>query len=238
MAERVVHTAHNIKTALEGMAVADTARYIMENEQLSKAEQIDGKKEMLDWALAKAPKRGYILEFGVGFGGSLKHIANWLSDNEDGECRVAYGFDSFKGLPEAWRSTLPKGTFSRAGMMVDKILETPNVCLYEGWFEDTIPKFLTEHGEMLDKYGIAFMHIDSDLYSSAATILESELNTFLRNRSVILFNEYWNWPAWQYEARGEHWALLNWSIPESAWRYVAYNVSGQEVAIRMEPNGE
>jgi len=43
----------------------------------------------------------------------------------------------------------------------------------------------------------AFLHIDSDLYSSAKTILHW-LDERIVENTVILFDEYFNFPFWQH----------------------------------------
>jgi hypothetical protein len=216
-----IETKYNIKDMLESLACRDTAEYIKHNEQLSKAEQIEGKDETLEWCIDKAPNNGLCLEFGVGFGGTLKKIA---------KRRPVHGFDSFKGLPEHWRSGLPKGTFSRAGMVADDLSAISGVTLHRGLFDESIPVFERQYGDVLSQEGIAFVHVDSDLYSSACTVLEF-VGKYLKNRSVILFDEYFNWPGWLVPGRGEHSALMEWEV--IGWQYVAYNIIGQDVAIRM-----
>lgn len=215
----------NIQMTMEALACRETAEYIVNNDELYKAAQIEGATEIIDWCLEKAPKTGMALEFGIGFGRTLKQIAN---------SRFVHGFDSFKGLPEAWRSGLPKGTFSNAGMnkptLYEKIVDGGKGMIHEGWFVDTIPKFIAEYADELEK-GVSFIHIDSDLYSSAVTVLDA-FKDYLRPRSVILFDEYWNYPGWSKEHVGEHAALMEWDV--FGWEYVAYNPVGQEVAIRMK----
>lgn len=232
MADRVEHGVHNIKAMMESMACRDTAQYIINNDDLSKAEQIDGEDEILMWALDKAPNYGMVLEFGVGFGGTLKKTAAHIAEKH----RQVHGFDTFKGLPEAWRSGLPKGTFSRAGMMVEKLEEISNVTLWQGLFDETIPKFIEQYKAELERYGIAFIHVDCDLYNSTVDVLYlNGLQDYLRNKAVILFDEYWNWPGWELPYRGEHDALMSYWQPEW-YKYVAYNPSGQQVAIKMADN--
>ena len=48
---------------------------------------------------------------------------------------------------------------------------------------------------------VAFVHIDSDLYSSAKTILDN-LAPRIEPGTIIVFNEYFNYPNWkQHEYR-------------------------------------
>jgi hypothetical protein len=220
---------------MEALACRETAEYIISHEQLYVAEQVEGASEIIDWSLGKAPKNGLCLEFGIGFGRTLKRIAAQ---------RYVHGFDSFKGLPEAWRSGLPKGTFSNAGMVKEQIVTKLHNLhdedasrggeIHVGWFNETLPKWIEYYQLQLER-GIDYIHLDSDLYSSAVTILEG-VKEYLKPGSVILFDEYWNYPGWKLDGHGEHAALMDWSIPDVAWEYIGYNPIGQEVAIRMKRN--
>ena len=65
-------------------------------------------------------------------------------------------------------------------------LAEKNVAYRIGWFNETLPSFLqSEH----PRASIAFMHIDSDLYSSAATVFETLGPKRLRPGAVIVFDE-------------------------------------------------
>ena len=106
---------------------------------------------------------------------------------------TVHGFDSFEGLPEPWTGwTVDRGGFGGEGL--PKV--EPNVELHVGWFDDTLGPFLADHpGD------VSFVHIDSDIYSSARTILRG-LADRLQPGSVIVFNEYFNYPNWkQHEFR-------------------------------------
>lgn len=136
-------------------------------------------------ALNETHIKGTALEFGVYRGHTINIIANRLADDK------IWGFDSFEGLPEDWfmRSdeTVPKwhkGMFSMDAMpWVNK-----NVTLVKGWFDESIPKWL----ETNSTEPIKFLHIDCDLYSSAATVL-SKLNSLIVPGTVIVFDEMYNW---------------------------------------------
>ena len=66
-----------------------------------------------------------------------------------------------------------------------------NVKLVKGEFSETLPAFIRAHPDP-----VAFVHIDCDLYHSTKTIF-----THLRNNitagTVILFDEFHNFPGWQ-----------------------------------------
>jgi hypothetical protein len=100
-----------------------------------------------------------------------------------------HGFDSFEGLPEAWGGfSLGAAAFNVKG----KLPKVPgNVRLYPGWFENSLPPWLTENPGP-----VAFMHVDCDLYSSTKTIFNL-LGDRLQPGTIILFDEYFNYPNWR-----------------------------------------
>ena len=148
---------------------------------------------------------GSILEFGVWKGKSLRMISNHFPSE------VVWGFDSFEGLPEDWftisktEPSHPKGHF--------RIDELPkfgkNVKLVKGFFKETLPQWIQNN-----QSEIKFIHIDSDLYSSARDIL-TMLNPFIVPGTIILFDELYPWGGheiyleWQH---GEFKALKEWVI--------------------------
>jgi predicted O-methyltransferase YrrM len=147
---------------------------------------------------------GLFLEFGVFQGESANYIAQIIKP------AVLYGFDSFEGLPEEWKRSLddslvhPSGTFA-----LNELPEVrPNVELVPGWFTDTLPAFKQQHDNP-----IAFINIDSDLYSSAQTIL-TELNAQIVPGTIIYFDEITGWgeliDRYQNWREGEYKALLEW----------------------------
>ncbi len=107
--------------------------------------------------------------------------------------RTIHGFDSFEGLPEAWSGySSAKGAFRRS----DRPKVPGNVELHVGWFDPTVADFVAATGGP-----VAFAHIDSDLYSSATTVLDA-LAPRIVPGTVIVFNEYFNYPSWrQHEYR-------------------------------------
>lgn len=132
---------------------------------------------------SKLLESGLVLEFGVATGRTLNHIARLLPD------KTVHGFDSFDGLPEAWTSRMGKGFFARKHLPRVRA----NCQLHRGWFSDTLPEFVREHPEP-----VALLHIDSDLYSSCQTILQ-ELADQIVTGTVIIFDEYMNYPGWQQD---------------------------------------
>ena len=98
-----------------------------------------------------------------------------------------HGFDSFEGLPEDWRQGHEKGTFAVGHLPRVR----PNVRLYKGWFEDTLPAFREQYPGP-----VAFLHLDADLYSSTKTVLDI-LGEGIVPGTVIAFDEFFNYPGWR-----------------------------------------
>ena len=139
-----------------------TLDFIKQNFKDSKP--IDSDAGILRYASNQVAIDGLFLEFGVCTGKTINFIAA-LNPK-----KTIYGFDSFKGLPEDWdqgpntngkRKIFKKGTFA----FVDEN-KLPNflhnVKIYKGLFKDVLPEYKKNNKNK----AIAFMHIDSDLYSS------------------------------------------------------------------------
>ena len=174
---------------------------------------------VLSFASKQASLDGLYLEFGVRSGSTINHIAR------ANPRRTVHGFDSFEGLPEAWSGyTLDAGAFGKEGIPAVEA----NVELHVGWFDDTLPEFLASHpGDA------ALVHIDSDIYSSAKTILDN-LAPRLRPGSIIVFNEYFNYPNWkqhEFKAFQEFCAT-----PGATYRYVCWAM--YEVAVEIVSIGD
>ena len=147
-------------------------------------------------ALGDSPEIGYIIECGVGDGRSMRWLANFAN-------KPIHGFDSFKGLPEDWvlseDLTYPAGSFA-----CDEPKEFDNVTYHVGMFEDTLPIWSEQYPGM-----IAFLHIDSDLYSSCVTILDA-LNHQIVPTTIIVFDDIFETPDYKYWERGEYKAFNEW----------------------------
>jgi hypothetical protein len=159
---------------------------------------------------------GLVLEFGVATGRTLNHFARVLPNN------VIHGFDSFEGLPENWTSRMPKGFFARSSL--PKIRS--NCQLWKGWFNRTLPDFVKRY-----QSPVALLHIDCDLYSSTVTIL-AELQKQIVPGTVIVFDEYINYPGWQLD-EFRAWQEF---VAKNAikYEYIGYVSRHQKVAIRVK----
>ena len=172
-------------------------------------------EDILNFALSQISKRGLVLEFGVYSGNTINQIAKKMPDT------IIYGFDSFEGLPENWRSGFYKGTFKRKELPTVE----PNVELIVGWFDDTLKNFVKAH-----KQYCSFLHIDCDLYSSTKTIFE-ELGNYIQTGTVILFDEYFNYPGWR---NGEFKAFQEFVEKNGVqYEYIAYCDGMEQVAVKI-----
>lgn len=172
----------------------------------------------LEHALSLAPAEGMALEFGVFSGHTLKVIAAARDDIE------VYGFDSFEGLPEDWRSGFPANTFG-----VDKLPEVPGAELVVGWFDATLPGFLAEHPGP-----VAFLHLDADLYSSTVTVLD-HVGPRLQPGSIVVFDEYFNYPGWEQH---EHRAWQEYvERTGTTFEYEGYTSNNEQLVVRVTAVG-
>lgn len=160
------------------------------------------------------------LEFGVFSGRTISLIAESL-----GPEIPVYGFDSFEGLPENWRSEFQQGHFARA-----ELPEVPaSVTLIKGWFNETLPGF---RDGVMGTGQSNFIHMDCDLYSSTRTVFEL-LEQHIAPDAIVVFDEFFNYPGWeQHEIR----ALTEFCERTGRrYDYIASVPLHQQVAIRFRP---
>lgn len=131
----------------------------------------------------------HYLEFGVAGGDSLRWWAGALTSPE---ARLI-GFDTFTGLPEAWRHAGP-GYFDQGAK--PPAIDDPRVNFEVGLFEATLPRAL----ERLVPGPRLIAHLDADLYSSTSFVLRA-LTPRLRSGDLLLFDEF---ADAQHEFRAYH----------------------------------
>lgn len=200
----------DLLAAGERSAAASSARFA--REAMPTTPTFDNPIATLEHALSLTPADGMALEFGVATGRTLSVIAAARKNQQ------VFGFDSFHGLPEDWRTNIPAGTFK-----VDQVPEVPGAELVVGLFADTLPDFFASHAGT-----VAFIHLDADLYSSTITVLE-HVGPRLRPGSVIAFDEYFNYPGWeQHEHRAWQEFVTKSGIE---FEYVAYTHDHEQVAV-------
>ncbi|KAF4712007.1 hypothetical protein FOZ63_002461 [Perkinsus olseni] len=153
----------------------------LERQTLSWLEMFD---EAFEAARPLIDRGGQIIEFGVAHGRSLAR----LGENARRLNRTVVGFDSFRGLPEAWGPKFDTpGLFDMGGVIPARVLREDNIAIKVGLFRDTIPLLDWATPDAF----VAFLHIDCDIYSSALQILTT-VGCLLQEGSVVVFDELFN----------------------------------------------
>jgi len=204
---------NNIEEKIFEIATQESAEYVIAN-----MGDISGTIDplfIIEYCTKRARRGGLFLEFGVFEGLTINHIASFTDS-------PVHGFDSFQGLPEDWGSC-PKGAFSTQGKLP---VVKNNVELHVGWFDNTLPEFLKNHSG-----DVSLLHIDSDLYSSAKTILSLLADRIVAG-TIILFDEYFNYPGWKQH---EYLAFQEFVKEHNVqYKYIGYCSRGYSVAVIIE----
>ena len=168
----------------------------------------------IELALAQAKLEGLVLEFGVYNGKSIRNIASIVNTE-------VHGFDSFEGIPENWNDE-PSGSYSANGELP---VVPSNVTLHQGWFEDTLPKFIKENSSP-----IRFMNIDCDLYSSTKTIFDL-LGLQVVPGTVIVFDEFIGYKSW----KDDEFKAFQETVDQYQWRYeiLSFSFATKQVAFKI-----
>lgn len=206
--------AQNIKLGFQEKSLKETIDYI--EKKMLDIQSYPTKENVLEFAAKNTAMHGMILEFGVFSGYTINLISDLFKS------QIIYGFDSFQGLPENWRDGFPEGAFGIENL--PKV--NRDVKLIKGWFDETLPKFTQENNE-----DVAFLHIDCDLYSSTKIIFEV-LKARIKKGTVIVFDEYFNYPGWK---NGEFKAFQEFVNDNNLkYRYLTYNNRHEQVALIIE----
>jgi len=186
----------------------------------------------LNYVLSQLTIPGEVMEFGVHTGGSIRRIGEYFP------MQSVYGFDSFEGLPEAWFMTQqqrnkeskiahPVGHFA-----LDRLPQvSQNTILVKGFFDTSLPQWLSENPIKQ----IKLLHIDSDLSSSAKTVL-TLLNEYIVPGTTIIFDELYPWGSYkEYDLweEGEWQALTEWITEFDRSIEVISRNCHQQAAIRI-----
>jgi hypothetical protein len=191
-----------------------------ERQHLASVPMFKTRQELFKFALDSVTVAdGLYAEFGVYKGDSINRLARLRPH------QMFYGFDSFEGLPESWTLGARTGAFSVGGRFP---AVHGNVVLVKGFFEQTLPDFVAA----CDKKAVALLHVDCDLYSATKTVLD-RLAPLLVEGSVIVFDEYFNYPGWQ---QGEFKAFAGFidSHEHLGYDYIGYIRNGGQLAVRLK----
>lgn len=189
---------------------AESSADFVEN-HLRTAMLFDRRDALHKFAFDDLLSEGLLMEFGVFKGESINAFADDLADK--GDSRKIYGFDAFEGLQENWHGIgyhRSRNHFNLGGRKPDV---RSRVRLVPGWIDATLPVFLNESAGP-----IAFIHIDTDTYLPAKTIL-SLCKSRLVPGSLILFDELIDYPGWK---DGEYKALQE-EIDPSYYEWVGFS---------------
>ena len=190
-------------------------------EYLLDAQALTSDAEVLRFGSDQVKISGLFIELGVCTGKTINFLAA-LNPHQQ-----IYGFDSFEGLPEDWirrDKVIAKGTFKYKNPdALPPVLH--NVVLIKGWFNETLPNFVKKYQEP-----IAFLHVDSDIYSAAATAFEI-LGDHIQPGTVIVFDEMYNYPGFENHEFKAFQEFLN--KRQLKAKYLAYNIYHEQVAIQI-----
>ncbi|MBI3223136.1 MAG: class I SAM-dependent methyltransferase, partial [Nitrosomonadales bacterium] len=103
-----------------------------------------------------------------------------------------------------------------------------NVTLHVGWFDDSLPKFLSEFNGP-----VRFMNIDCYIYSSTKTVLELLADRIVPG-TVIVFDEYIGYKQWredEFKAFQEAVAKFGWE-----YEYLCFSFMTKQVGVRITKN--
>jgi hypothetical protein len=151
-------------------------------------------------------------EFGVWMGASLKYLMRSFE--------LGFGFDTFDGLPENWRS-VSKGSYSS----FTRVPEIPNVEFIIGEFKDTLPNFFSS-----DRPMAGLINFDADLYSSTLTALMNSTNV-IDEKTILVFDELIVNDGWQQD---EYRALKEFCSEKSyTYEILAASIFTKQVVCRL-----
>ncbi len=207
-----VRARRDLHYAAEVSAAAASAAFALA--ELPSVPTFPHPDDTLRYAAGLVEVPGMALEFGVASGHTLRLMVEGLPG------RKVVGFDVFTGLTETWRTGFPAGAFAQ------KLLpDVPGADLVVGLFDESLPGFLAEHDEP-----VAFLHLDADLYSSTRTVLDL-VGPRLVAGSVVLFDEYFNYPGWQ---AGEHRAWQEYVERAGlTFRYEGYTYNHEQLIVTV-----
>lgn len=206
--------------AQQVLAWKDSQRFIYENRGRNTKLYSDKWLFRSD-AFAQRPKLGQIMEFGVYKASSINFFADKLREEHDD--RKVFGFDSFKGFSEEWAGAdvdYPVD-FYNLNAQLPSVRE--NVQLVEGYVEESLPKFLDSGS--IDV--VSFIHIDTDTYSPAYTVL-SLLKQYFQPGTIIVFDQFLGYPNW----RNHEYRAFSETLDNDSYEFLAFGVKKGDSLIK------
>lgn len=151
-------------------------------------------------------------EFGVWMGDSFKYLMRSFNSG--------YGFDTFEGLPETWRS-VPKGTYTSYGA-IPKINGGKFIV---GEFKETLPKFFKQ-----PRKKASLINFDADLYSSTLCAL-LHARPVIDTNTILIFDEFivnQNWEEDEFKALNEFCSIKGYS-----YEVLAISLYTKQAVVRL-----
>ena len=205
----------SISEKIYEQAALESADFIFGH--IKEASEKETQLDNLTYAVSQVSlDEGLFLEFGVFEGVTINHIAKLQPD------KIVHGFDCFEGLPEDWTLGAAAGSYSTHGNIPQV---EDNVKLHIGLFDDVLPEFIKTCSAP-----VAFLHIDSDIYSSAKTVL-TLLESHIVPGTIIVFDEFLNYPGFkdhEYKAFFEYIASTG-----RGFKVISYVDRGFSVAFKI-----
>lgn len=181
-------------------------------------------------------------EFRKAIGKYVKTIGDWaefgVRTGESANIFLKYGgidpnhklylFDSWEGLPEDWTGHSGRaGPINKGAMKCDvPTFKDNRAVLVKGLFEDTLPQWIANYKSK----HLAFIHIDSDIYSSAKTVLKY-IHPLISEKTLIVFDEFCGYPAFrEHEYKAFHEYIQQHNLK---FKYIARSTRMAQVALRV-----
>lgn len=200
-------------------AWSDSQDFIYDNTQIN-TKLYEDHWRMRQEIFALRDPVGAIMEFGVFKAQSTNFFAKQMMKSSD--TRTLSGFDSFAGFSEEWtgvEKAYSKDRFSLSGSLPQ--VES-NVELIDGFIEESLPRYLEEN----DLQEISFLHIDTDTYSPAKTVL-TLLKPYFKNGTIVVFDELLGYPNW----RSHEYRALTEELDRESYEYLGFGVSGPKANL-------
>ena len=153
-------------------------------------------------------------EFGVWRGASFRYLLKSLGRG--------FGFDTFKGLPEAWHDN-SQGSYDSGGEA--PVLDGGEFIV--GEFEYTLPKFFSNPRETA-----SVINFDADLYSSTLCAL-NYAKQVIDEKTILIFDEMLMNEHWEQD---EYRALVEFCDRQKLrFRVLAVCLFSKQVAVALTP---